>query len=397
MDLKMMSAWMLQLSNYFIKQYKYQIVSMTKSNTETWLVNPKNKETPIIMVSIEPSQDFKEEAIGQHREMISLAFNIQAKGISISVNPNSLKHDDNTIIMTPQKMTESFYMSQFTDIEKVLSESNNAEYSFAKAVGDLRKTLVKSNQGIRPKAVRVTTALVMISIMVYFISMFVLVNLTSFDAMAIIMGGMYKPLITHGFEFFRFITSAFVNLNIFQLMLSIMVLNQFGQFFERYLGSKRYLLMFVSGLLMGNLGAFIAEDITVSIGVAPALSVFLGYLVVNMAETKLFKNSRMMSQTFSLTLSCVLLMFLPNVSFMAVVASFMLGILFGFIFSHRRDWVELRKGAQVLAIIFSVGLIGIGLMKREPIETPIVNEALISSWEEIGFIPYLEHLKNILN
>ena len=155
--------------------------------------------------------------------------------------------------------------------------------------------------------------------------------------------------------------------------------------------------MFVSGLLMGNLGAFIAEDVTVSIGVAPALSVFLGYLVVNMAETKLYKNSRMMSQTFSLTLSCVLLMFLPNVSFMAVVASFMLGILFGFIFSHRRDWVELRKGAQVLAIIFSVGLIGIGVMKREPIETPIVNEALISSWEEIGFIPYLEHLKNILN
>lgn len=397
MDSKMIGAWMLQLSNYFIKQYDYQIVSMTRTNTETWLANPKNKETPVIMISTVPTQDLNKEAMGQHREMVSLALNIQAKGLYISVNPDSTDSDDTTIILTPQKKSESFYLGQFSGIDTVLTETDNAEYSFAKAVGDLRKTLVKSAQSAKPKAVRVTTTLTGITVVMYFISLYLLMSLSNFDTLGIIMGGMYKPLISFGFEFFRFITSAFVNLNIFQLMLSIMILNQFGQFFERYLGSKKYFVMFMSGLLVGNIGFFIAEDVTLALGVAPGLSIFLGYLLVNMMETKLYKNPKMLNQSFSLTISCLLLLLLPNASMMAAMASFILGILYGFMYSNRRDWVELRKGSKLLALIFAVGLTGIAYTKQEPLSTPTVNESLISSWEEIGFQSYADHLKNILN
>ncbi|WZU02630.1 hypothetical protein MGH68_06960 [Erysipelothrix sp. D19-032] len=69
---KLYGAWLIELSNYLIKEHGYQMITMTKANDEIWLTNATHASLPIIMITSKPPQAIDPLAIQAHRESLVL-------------------------------------------------------------------------------------------------------------------------------------------------------------------------------------------------------------------------------------------------------------------------------------------------------------------------------------
>lgn len=394
MEEKLYGAWLLELSTYFIRQQKYQLVTMSENNDEVWLVNTRNKELPILMISSNPTQNFDFKRIDAQRNTLASLFNTSANGLNISINPLSEEFSANTVGVNPSFQSSSDMLDIFQGVGSVLKVSNNPDIHLAKAVLSFKKTLSKSQIKVRKKT-PATLVLCLVSIVVSLLGMGFYYLYPNYSLTYIALGGFYKPLIVEGYEIWRFITSAFVNIDIFELLLSLLVLRNAGRLLEPLLGWKRYLLIFLSGIFFGNLVLYITNEVTISVGVITGICALLGYLLVYGYEVKVYRNSQIMGHILNLAFVTVLYVGLPTVSKLSMFAALYLGILYGFYFS-KKPGNEQIKNILKYAIPFFIVVVCFIAYSRPwyEINEPL-NHALVDIFNDLKLTPYAQRLQSL--
>ena len=216
------------------------------------------------------------------------------------------------------------------------------------------------------------------------------------EVVALMMGAYYKRFIVDAFQIWRLITAGFLHIDPFHLMMNLIALRNLGQILERVIGSKRFLITLLAGIVYGNMFVFILDEATIGLGLSGGLFALLGVLFVYLYESGAFKNPTILSRVFSILLINILISTLPGVSAAAHMGGFQAGIFLGFMFTKRKDWEPLRKTAKILFAVLSVGLVILMIKNRLAEPYLLLDKEVVKTWYELGFKRYADSLERRL-
>lgn len=385
-------AWVIELSNVFVARFGYQVVSMAQDQSETWLVNPKMSDAPILLISARPTDVFHHLSMDQHRQTIATVFQTAPVGINISVNDHSVATDARNILITSGATSVSPLLSMFPDIDTALTVDSQPLRARKKAFQSMQKTM----QGMQRKSMlqrqKTTVIFTLITSLVFIIGMFL--SMMSFDdaVIAVMLGGYYKSIMVQAGEYFRLLTSGFVHISIFHLLINLMALRNLGAVVEPIYGSKKTAIALLGGIVLGNMFVFVMNESVLGVGLSGGLFALMGLLVVYLFESGAIKNPKV-RQSILITLGMNLMIsILPGISWAAHLGGFQCGLLLGFIYSKRPDWNTLKQGVTYLSIFFVVILAVLMFTKQEYIDVPALNYQLVNAWDKLGLNRYAQHL-----
>lgn len=392
MNDKQYGAWLMELASYFITKEHYQMITLSRANDEIWLVNPSNKHVPLLLITTRTTQDFNDDALQKQRETLAVIFQTSPRGLNISVNDKSTRFDEINAAVGPDFKSPTEGLDFFENIETVLKPSKNLDYSYTKALVTLKRTIAKS-QGFKSKPLYATIAISVMLVVFNTLTYFFLQNIMSYEMAYLALGAFYKPLVVEGFEMWRFVTSAFLTTDIFELILAIMIMRSAGKLIEPTTGPMKFLGLFLAGIIFGNIMLFITMDVPLGAGIVTGICSLLGYIMVIVFEIKAFRNSRIMSQLTSLTIITLLYISLPTVTNYGMLGATFLGVLFGFLDTKRTDWQKIRDVLKVAIPVFITLMVAICFMHLSFESDVSVQDALIRVYDYFNLDWYVKRLQ----
>ncbi|AZK44127.1 rhomboid family intramembrane serine protease [Erysipelothrix piscisicarius] len=379
-------AWVIEVANYFMKHFQYQMVSMTQDSSQVWLVNQNVEDNSIIMVTSTSLSNIDRAMISKHRESLALVFKTKAEGLNISVNQEDKVGDDLNVVVGPNYISSSQILDSYGELKGLLKVSQNPDRSLSKAVLSLKKTIGKMQKQARHRSFPVTNVISIICVVVFLIAQYlILVPGLNINTVAVMLGAFYKPFIVHAHEWFRFLTAGFLHISFLHLIMNLMSLRNLGVVMETVMEGKKYLFTLIAGILMGNAFVFILDEGVIGLGISGGLFALLGAMCVYLVETKAMRNPKVMSQVFQVLFINLIISTLPGVSATAHLGGLIAGVLCGLIFSKRKDWDYLRKGTMVLSSVFVVGIGIVMTQHAGTLSSPRLDMSVINSWYKLGF------------
>ncbi|MBK2402933.1 MULTISPECIES: rhomboid family intramembrane serine protease [unclassified Erysipelothrix] len=390
-------AWVIEVANYFMKHFQYQMVSMTQDSSQVWLVNQNVEDNSIIMVTSTSLSNIDRAMISKHRESLALVFKTKAEGLNISVNQEDKVGDDLNVVVGPNYISSSQILDSYGELKGLLKVSQNPDRSLSKAVLSLKKTIGKMQKQARYRSFPVTNVISIICVVVFLIAQYlILVPGLNINTVAVMLGAFYKPFIVHAHEWFRFLTAGFLHISFLHLIMNLMSLRNLGVVMETVMEGKKYLFTLIAGILMGNAFVFILDEGVIGLGISGGLFALLGAMCVYLVETKAMRNPKVMSQVFQVLFINLIISTLPGVSATAHLGGLIAGVLCGLIFSKRKDWDYLRKGTMVLSSVFVVGIGIVMTQHAGTLSSPRLDMSVINSWYELGFKNYANRLSGFM-
>lgn len=385
-------AWVIQLVNFFVEEEDYRMIQMPQSQDEVWLVNPKKEENAIIMITSRPFAEMSPEVNMKNRESLSVLFNVKPRGINITVSQIAQNLDDHYIQVAPGYVSESKYARQFRGLEDVLEESKNASKTMSRSLRKLRRSLRRAHKKAVRKLLPVTTSLTTFVLVIYFIGQFMIGGQRRPEVVAVMLGAYYKPFMVEAYEYWRLLTSGFIHIDFFHVLMNLIALRNLGQIMERVLGSKNYLKTLFIGIIFGSMFVFVRNEASIALGLSGGLFALLGAMFVYFYETGAFKNPALLGQVFSIIFMNVLISLMPGVSAAAHLGGFQAGVIMGFIYSKRPDWERLRKYSKGLLVIVTIVLIILMSQNLYYEQFIMLDGEIISAWYELGLKSYANWL-----
>lgn len=393
-----MEVWILELSNFFVKNYKYQVITLNQETQEVWLINNDHKAYPIILLTAIKIEDLDVEAVQAHRRALSLLFKSEYGGINISVNPDTVQYDEGNVLVGVNsiKAPEAF-LAEFSGLESVLQITKNFGSAKSRAVQSLNKSMTKLQKITNLRKNKVTTILSGIMLGVYlFVSIFAFMNDINGITALVMFGAYTKPMVSLAHEWWRIITPMFLHADILHLLMNLLAFKNIATIVEPELGWKRYLLVMVSGVIFGTGFTFIQGAHVIAVGASAGIYALLGVLLVMMYERELFKNKLVLRQVMSILSINLLLSIMPGVSFIGHLGGFYIGIFYGFAFSKRSDWKFIRdfgKGMTIASFMILAILLVTSTSGVLPSQTEL---EVIKQWDALGFKHYARRLFMLL-
>ncbi|MDE8341680.1 rhomboid family intramembrane serine protease [Erysipelothrix rhusiopathiae] len=390
-------AWVIEVANYFMKHFEYQMVSMTQDSSQVWLVNQNVEDNAIIMVTSTSLSNIDREMISKHRESLALVFKTKAEGLNISVNQEDKVGDDMNVVVGPNFISSSQLLTSYGDLSGLLKISQNPDRSLSKAVLNLKKTIGRMQKQARYRSFPVTNVISIICVVVFLLAQYlILIPELNINTVAVMLGAFYKPFIVHAHEWFRFITAGFLHISFLHLIMNLMALRNLGVVMETVMEGKKYLFTLIAGILMGNAFVFILDEGVIGLGISGGLFALLGAMCVYLFETKAIRNPKVMSQVFQVLFINLIISSLPGVSATAHLGGLIAGLLCGLVFSKRKDWDYLRKGTMILSAVFVVGIGIVMTQHAGTLSSPRLDMSVINSWYELGFKNYANRLSGFM-
>lgn len=357
-------VWALELSNYFIKHHKYQLMTLNKETQEMWLIQPSHDTYPIIMISTLRTDEFNHEELNMHRQGIAMLLKSKAEGINISVNKESEFHDLKNVIITDDIISSDSITKDFKGLNKVLKPTSNFTNAMHKVAGSIQRNMIKIQKREALKATMVTNILFAILGIVFGISYFMTVKFEmNYTEVLLRMGAYYKPLIVEFNQYWRLITPMFLHGDFIHLFMNTLAMRNLGTILEKELGPLRYLMTILSGVLFGSVFLFIKNDPAIGVGISSGIYALLGVLLVYLFEKNLYKNRMILMNITTTILLNLYISLMPNVSMTAHLGGLYVGVILGFIFSKRKDWDQIRKFAQLI-LVTSIAFLGLLMVQN---------------------------------
>ncbi|MCG4436298.1 rhomboid family intramembrane serine protease [Erysipelothrix rhusiopathiae] len=390
-------AWVIEVANYFMKHFEYQMVSMTQDSSQVWLVNQNVEDNAIIMVTSTSLSNIDRAMISKHRESLAVVFKTKAEGLNISVNQEDKVGDDMNVVVGPNFISSSQLLTSYGDLSGLLKVSQNPDRSLSKAVLNLKKTIGRMQKQARYRSFPVTNVISIICVVVFLLAQYlILIPELNINTVAVMLGAFYKPFIVHAHEWFRFITAGFLHISFLHLIMNLMALRNLGVVMETVMEGKKYLFTLIAGILMGNAFVFILDEGVIGLGISGGLFALLGAMCVYLFETKAMRNPKVMSQVFQVLFINLIISSLPGVSATAHLGGLIAGLLCGLVFSKRKDWDYLRKGTMILSAVFVVGIGIVMTQHAGTLSSPRLDMSVINSWYELGFKNYANRLSGFM-
>jgi membrane associated rhomboid family serine protease len=176
-------------------------------------------------------------------------------------------------------------------------------------------------------------------------------------------GALWAPAIEYQHEYWRLVTSGFLHSSLLHIGFNMLLLYFLGSEIEREIGSARFGLVYLTGLLGGSFGALVQTTAVPTVGASGAVFGLMGFLVVEMRRRGI---NPLQSQIGLLLLINVVLSLRPGsgISFGGHLGGLLFGVLAALALAagDRRGprWLgpALCGGLCVVAVVGAVAMAG---------------------------------------
>lgn len=207
-----------------------------------------------------------------------------------------------------------------------------------------------------PKA---TYILLGINLIIFLIASFLKIffGFSSLDV-AELLGGSSLYFILNG-QFWRFLLSCFVHLDILHLVLNMSALYYYGRFIERFYSTKKILIIYTLSGISGTVFALLNIN-TIVIGASGAIWGFIGVMVGNSVRSNTYSPGLPIDIKSILpgTMTWLVIGFmLPGVSGLGHLGGFIGGFILGLIFDTVNTFRQSQLEQTLTKILYIVSLV----------------------------------------
>ena len=280
----------MKLLHYFITEKNYNPIILQGVENEIWLENLNSECQVVRIVSgyIHNNEQFgfdkfKTQRIVKKIKKKTLSLNINVLSIFVNLGDN-VKFDEPVpnlfwVRASNEKDLEksSIIKKKFPDLPKKLIYNEKGVELFMKITKDINKHNQEDSKKVekvfKPKFPTVTYAIIAINIIVYIIPL-----LYGQSEAMVAQFCVHGPSIRYG-HYYRLFTGMFLHGSIFHLIFNSYALYVIGSQIESFLGKFKFLIIYLTGGLMGSLFSIIFNGNAASIGASGAIFGLMGALV----------------------------------------------------------------------------------------------------------------------
>lgn len=383
--------YLYDFTKYLIKNEGYQLAHFNTKKNEIWLVKSKWRSTKIIRLiqrGFDWRNHLKTDIALLFQQVRNLRRQIGGKNIQIhNVYISSLEPvDDWEKLKEPLQLKErnplkmkvyymtaenreteqrrllkeikasSNYMVQITDTENQESAVQQYQYELGRAIYEKNKRIKDVFSFGKP---RFAYLLIYINVII-----FLLIEInggsTNIDNL-IQFGAKYNPAIIDG-EWWRIMTSMFLHIGIFHLIMNMIALYYLGTVVERIFGSLRFVYIYFLAGIAGGMTSF-TFNISISAGASGAIfGLFGALLFFGTMYRDLFKQTMGKNLILILLINLVFGFMIPQIDMGAHVGGLIGGYIASaivFVPQQRRLLVQIVALIVYFALIILLGYLGI--------------------------------------
>ena len=390
-----------QLMEFFVTKYAYTcfaVKGLSKAN-EVFVASKENPNFNLIRISTDSIEKtfYDENRIEKISEVIKSQLGLNKINVlDIHISNEELYGDEKfaTVCLNTNFISGEDIENSYPGVEKVIHEVKDGEaeikksiFSINSAVKSLRDKAKKKSfsfKSIKESGYPVTLIIMAICILIYLIKL-ILSNFYSESASLILLGADYKMFTLGVGQFFRLISSAFVHASFVHLVCNLTSFYMVGRVVEKMMGSIKYLIMLMAGILFGSLCKGILVGNSLSIGLSGGVYTIFIYLVLYSVG-----NGYLELNTFFPTLFLNLaLNFVSGVAWQCHLGGAMCGLLFYYLYKDE------KINLNILALII---LLTISMLAKYVTDSnlkpyyPGTDAEVVSAYRKIGLDNYSDNM-----
>lgn len=278
----------MKLLHYFITEKNYNPVILRGAKNEIWLENLDEKYEIIRIVSNYIHNEdqlsfdmFKTKRIVKDIKKKTLNYKLNVLSIFTdlgdSVKLTSQEDIDCINIKNEEDLKKyNFIYETFPDINEKLKHDEKGMELFAKITTDINKKskeeVDKMNKIFKSNTPVLTIMLITINVLIFLYGLF-------FDKNSMLINNfaLYGPYVRGG-DYYRLISSAFLHVSLFHLLVNMYSLYIIGSQIENFFGKTKYIVIYLFSAIMGSLFSMLFTR-GVSIGASGAIFGLLGAML----------------------------------------------------------------------------------------------------------------------
>lgn len=278
----------MKLLHYFITEKNYNPIILRGAKNEIWLENLDEKYEIIRIVSNYIHNEdqlsfdmFKTKRIVKDIKKKTLNYKLNVLSIFTDLGDNvkltSQEDIDCINIKNEEDLKKyNFIYETFPDINEKLKHDEKGMELFAKITTDINKKskeeVDKMNKIFKSNTPVLTIMLITINVLIFLYGLF-------FDKNSMLINNfaLYAPYVRGG-DYYRLISSAFLHVSLFHLLVNMYSLYIIGSQIENFFGKTKYIVIYLFSAIMGSLFSMLFTR-GVSIGASGAIFGLLGAML----------------------------------------------------------------------------------------------------------------------
>lgn len=174
---------------------------------------------------------------------------------------------------------------------------------------------------------------------------------------SIFLGAYYRTFVVANGEFWRFITAGFQHFGIIHLIFNMLALRNIGKLIEDVYGHRNYAIILFVSVIVGSMIAHLDLSTTLVAGLSGGIYGLFAAYVVFIFQSKLYRDSRILSSLITTLMINLLMNFMPSISWAGHFGGFIAGIALAVILYPKGPFV-ISKSFRINMLVSFVILIG---------------------------------------
>lgn len=361
MDISKYDVYAYQIMQYLITSYHYQVIHIKQHKDDIWLANAEQEMYPVIRLSSKATIGIlndKEYIRNVHQAILSLLHR-EGPILIFNTNPNSTPIDDlicTQICIQPGSIDDKKIVEEFPELANIVKDVDDLQAEFI----NITRTIEEAQLLIQEKSIARTKSRMKPTMTKVILGVFTVYALLTFGFTFLVdnrvagwvaMGAYYKMNIIAAHEYWRFLTSIFVQGDIVVFAFHAYALFQIGKMCEPIYKKREYLMIFIIGCVVGNMCLLIGSGNTIGFGFGAGIFSISGAYLAAVFEDGSYKHPFIRLPLAKILILDIVVCILPGLSFMSHIGGFLIGLLLGFAFLKNVSWRKLRKHAIFASVI----------------------------------------------
>lgn len=395
-----------QILDCLVTKYDYKIVNVPRNKKDIWLANEANTKYPMIRLSavVSTSAVFEQDYLSKIKSALSMVLNKKSPLLIINTNDKSqsfIEGDIVQILMNDELISDSSVLSEFPDLKFALKKVEDNQSECARLTRHLESNQMHKMREARKfrwsDAPKVSCGIAVAMVVIYLImQMFVSPGYSDVSGY-VVAGGYYKALVVYANEYWRILTTGFINLDLINVLFYAMVLYQIGKICEKVYGQYKYALIFFGSLFVGNMFPLIFNSNIVSIGMSAGVFGVLGAFIIYVIDANLYKNKIARIQINQVIMIAIISMMLNGATLAAHLGGLLVGSFIAIIVYNSQKLKDYKKHFAICGAVMLVmlGYYAIQVDTAYP-EISDLDSKIVDKYKELGLTDYANHIDKSL-
>lgn len=297
-----------QLMDFFVKKYGFNnvLVKDLIAKNEIWLVNKENPEINIIRISTSSLDETYMDKLRIDKYIETIKKNLNNSNTFLDLHVS--KEEVGAVEFYETTCLDSNYLSGrnldgvFPGINYVVHDVSDQENEIALRINSInssmRERIMARHNKIKSKIGTPVTYLI-IAICLLMEITFLAISARYGESYAYVLLGVDYKLLTIGMhQYWRLITYGFLHGGLLHLFVNMYSLKIIGSYFENTYGSFKYLLMLLSGVIVGGLSHNIMAGNTFSIGLSGGIYTLFTMYIIDALSKGAYRSNAFMAIVF---------------------------------------------------------------------------------------------------